>query len=275
VRNIGLHLRVDTTFTQMIEKAVRLEMPIFQCFLLSQTTGRLLPLTDEDVNAYLAIRRTHFKDLYVHGSYRINLAGVNDANHFALRRELEMAKRLEFTHMILHPGSAVGVAGKQEGIRIMAKLLNTLTRYEHDVQIVLENGAHGNKVVGSDLQDFVLLRSMLEQPDKITYCIDTAHAHSYGYRLDDELARNVFIDTIDQTIGLKNVVLLHVNDTNELLGSKMDKHAVVGKGVIGDETLKAWMLNERLAHIPAIMELPELSENDEIALLTKVRAWHI
>ena len=270
-----MHLRVDSTFTQMIEKAVRLEMPLFQCFLLSQATSRLLPLTDEDVKAYLAIRRMHFKDLFVHGSYRINLAGVNDANHFSLRRELDMAKRLEFTHMVVHPGAAIGVQNKQEGIRVMAELLNTLTRYEHDIKIVLENGAHGNKVVGSDLQDFALLRSLLEQPDKILYCIDTAHAHSYGYQLSDEHCRNAFIDIIDQAVGLENVVLLHVNDTNELLGSKIDRHEAVGKGAIGDEALKAWMLNGRLAHIPAIMELPELSEEEEKNILAKVRGWHI
>lgn len=275
MRSIGLHVRIDSTFTRMIEKAVRLEMPLFQCFLLSQATSRLLPLTDEDVNAYLAIRRAHFNDLYVHGSYRINLAGINDANHFSLRRELEMAKRLEFTHMVLHPGSAVGVSDKQEGIVVMAKLLNKLMRYEHDIKIVLENGAHGNKVVGSDLHDFALLRTLLEYPDKIAYCIDTAHAHSYGYQLDNEFHRNAFIDIIDQTIGLENVVLLHVNDTHELLGSKKDKHEVVGKGIIGTENLKAWMLNERLAHIPAIMELPELSERDEVAILAEVRKWHM
>src|SRR5476649_340324 len=102
MRNRGLHLRVATTFTQMIEKAVRLEMPLFQCFLLLQDTAKLLPLSDEDVHAYLAIRRAHFKDLYVHVSYRINLAGVNDANHFSLVREIAMAKRLEFTHIVLH-----------------------------------------------------------------------------------------------------------------------------------------------------------------------------
>lgn len=259
----------------MIEKAVLLELTIFQCFLLSQITGRLLPLADEDVNRYLAIRRTHFKDLFVHGSYRINLAGVNDANHFSLRRELEMAKRLEFTHMVVHPGAAIGVHDKQEGIRVMAQLLNKLVRYEHDIKIVLENGAHGNKVVGSDLQDFAFLRTLLEYPEKILYCIDTAHAHSYGYRLDDELSRNAFIDIIDQAVGLENVVLLHVNDTQEPLGSQRDKHEVVGKGVIGDETLKSWMLNPRLAHIPSILELPEISQEEEKNILAKIRSWHV
>jgi deoxyribonuclease-4 len=275
VRNIGLHLRVTSTFTQMIEKAVRLEMPLFQCFLILQDTAKLLPLTDEDVDAYLAIRRTHFKDLYVHGSYRINLAGINDADHFALRRELAMAKRLEFTHMVMHPGAATGVKDKREGIHVMAHLLNRLVRYEHDIKFVLENAAHGNMVVGADLEDFKLLRSLLDHPEKVVYCIDTAHAHSYGYSLQDSIARDAFIQIVDDTVGIENVVLLHVNDTNELLGSKKDRHEIVGKGVIGDEVLKAWALHPRLQHIPMIMELPELGEEEEKMILTKVRNWHV
>lgn len=265
---------MNSTFTQMIENAVRLELPIFQCFLLLQSTGKLLPLTDEEVNAYLAIRRERFKDLYVHGSYRINLSGVNDANHFSLRRELDMAKRLEFTHMVMHPGSATGVKNRRQGIEVMAQLLNKLVRYEQGIKIVLENAAHGNMVVGSDLEDFVVLRSLLDQPEKILYCIDTAHAHSYGYPIHDEQSRNALIDSVDQAMGLENVVLLHVNDTHEMLGSKKDRHEVVGKGVIGDEALKAWMLNPRLAHIPAILELPEVDKEEEIKILSKVRSWY-
>lgn len=267
-------MRVHSTFTQMIEHAVRLELPLFQCFLLLQSTGKLLPLADDDVNAYLAIRREYFKDLYVHGSYRINLAGVNEANHFSLRRELDMAKRLEFTHMVIHPGSATGVKDKRQGIEVMAQLLNKLVRYEQGINIVLENAAHGNMVVGSDLDDFVVLRSLLDQPEKIFYCIDTAHAHSYGYPIGDEQSRNILIDKIDRTVGLENVVLLHVNDTHEKMGSKKDRHEVVGKGVIGDEALKAWMLNPRLVHIPAILELPEIDKEEEKNILAKVRFWH-
>lgn len=274
-RNIGLHLRLETTFTQLIEKAVRLELPLFQCFLLLQETGKLLPLSDEDVNSYLAIRRQHFKDLYVHGSFRINLAGINDADHFALRRELAMAQRLEFTHMVLHAGSATGLPSKQEGVHVMAKLLNSLVRYESGIKIVLENAAHGNMVVGSDLQDFKLLRSLLDQPEKILFCIDTAHAHSYGYPLHDAASRDAFIEIVDQTVGIATVVLLHVNDTHEAMGSKKDRHAIVGQGTIGDEALKAWMLSPRLAHIPVIMEMPELSEEEEKMILARVRSWNL
>lgn len=258
----------------MIEKAVRLEIPIFQSFLLLQETGKLLPLHDDDVASYLAIRRAHFKDTYVHGSYRINLAGSNDADHFALRREIAMAKKLEFTHMVLHSGAATGVKDKREGIELMARLLNALVRYEHDIKIVLENAAHGNTVVGSDLDDFKLVRSLLDQPEKIFYCIDTAHAHSYGYPLHDAASRNAFIQAVDENVGIENVVLLHLNDTHEKIGSKKDRHAIVGEGVIGNDALKEWVVHPRLSRIPLIMELPEMDEEKEKNMLAKIRSWH-
>jgi len=259
----------------VIEKAIRLELPLFQCFLILQETGKLLPLADDDVASFLALRRTHFKHLYVHGSYRINISGVHYYDHFALSREIAMARRLEFTHMVLHAGSSSNKEDKLAGIEAMARVLNKLVKYEHDMQIVLENAAHGNNVVGGDLEEFRLLRLLLDQPDKILFCIDTAHAYSYGYNIADATGRDAFIKEIDHTVGIENVVLLHLNDTNEALGSKRDKHAVVGQGAIGNEVLKAWALHPRLKDIPMIMELPELDEREEMTILEKARGWHI
>lgn len=274
MRAIGLHLRLLGSYTDMIEKAVRLEIPIFQCFLLSQQTGSLLPLSDQDVASFLKIRRTHCKETYVHGSYRINLAGANDAHHFSLFRELTMAKRLEFTYMILHPGSFVGFSHKQEGIQAMARTLNKLMRYEHDITIVLENAAHGTTTVGNDIDDFSMLRLLLDQPEKVRYCIDTAHAYAYGYALNDSQARTEFIDIVHKAIGLENIVLLHLNDTYETLGSKKDRHAPLGDGTLGIDALKAWALDNRLRHIPIMLEMPEMDEHKEKEIVATVKTWH-
>jgi deoxyribonuclease-4 len=257
----------------MIEKAVRLEVPIFQAFLLSQDTGKLLLLKDHDLRAYLTIRRDYFKHTYVHGSYRINLAGNHDGNHFAFRKEIEMAKKLEFTHMVVHPGSAAGFANKNDGIYMMARSLNQLLAHEHDITIVLENAAHGNAVVGGDLQDFVLLRTLLDHPDKVQYCIDTAHAYAYGYTIESSAACESLIDVIHNTIGLESIALLHVNDTAEDAGSKRDRHAIIGDGKIGQESLKQLVQDSRLAHIPIIMEMPEMQEQQEKNILALVRSW--
>ena len=137
----------------------------------------------------------------------------------------------------------------------------------------MENTAHGNMSVGSDLQDFHQLLQKLDHPEKISFCIDTSHAHAFGYDIADITKHGEFIDLLDELIGLERIVLIHLNDTKEKCGSLIDRHDIVGQGKLGDSVLKHFIAQPRLAHIPVLMELPVLPEQEEIALLRKVISW--
>ncbi|HML19249.1 MAG TPA: TIM barrel protein, partial [Candidatus Dependentiae bacterium] len=76
-----------------------------------------------------------------------------------------------------------------EGIDELARSLNYVMKYEREITIVLENTTHGNLSVGSDITDFKLLRAKLDYPERISFCIDTAHAYSYGYDLKEKTNR--------------------------------------------------------------------------------------
>jgi deoxyribonuclease-4 len=258
----------------VIDKALALEVSFFQCFFVLKSTGRLLTITEAERQAFLTLRRTYFNHLYVHGSYWINLSGLVKISHRALFRELELAKSLEFTHLVLHAGSAKGGKSKSDGIAALAHALNTLLKHEHTIKIMLENTAHGGLSVGGDLYDFVDLLHKLEHPEKITFCIDTAHAYSYGYNLVDDEQRESFVQLLDDTIGIDRISLIHLNDTNEKLGSKVDRHQAIGAGRIGEQALKAFCVHPKLVTIPVLLELPVLVEAQERQQLALVRGWH-
>lgn len=273
MREIGLHLRYNGSFAQIARKALELELPLFQCFLVAKMVGALVEPDAADIAEFVRLRREHFGNLFVHGSYWINLAGLGRGGKQALASELALAKRLEFTHMILHPGAHNGDT-KEEGIASLAKSLNALLARERDITIVLENTAHGASTVGGDFNDFVLLRSYLNHPEKIAYCIDTAHAYAYGYNLVDATEREACIALLDTTLGIENIVLIHLNDTYEKLGSKLDKHQTLGQGSLGETALRAFSFHERLRAIPLLMELPVVSQEEEERNLALVRGWH-
>jgi len=147
-----------------------------------------------------------------------------------LRRELTLAKSLEFTHLVLHPGSAKGAREKSEGIDALARMLNRLLFYERDIKVILENTAHGNMSVGSDLQDFQQLLQKLDQPERISFCIDTSHAHAFGYDIMDKSAQASFVDLLDELVGLERIVLIHLNDTKEKRGLVLIVMISLGRG---------------------------------------------
>jgi len=271
--NVGLHFRLTTTLIDLAHKACRLDMPFFQCFFISQEKGRLVQPKDAEVKLFVALRRQYFNQLYLHGSYWINLSSTEYNGYRTLKRELNIAKKLEFTHMILHPGFAKGAREKSEGIRALVGSLNKLLKSEQDITIVLENTTHGNLSVGSDILDFKQVLFYLDQPEKIAFCIDTSHAYSFGYDLVSDREQDSFINFLENTIGIDRIILIHLNDSKKKLGSHVDQHAVIGEGYIGKKSLKRFILHPKLRHIPVLLELPLLSESREHALLKEVRLW--
>jgi len=271
---VGLHIRLTHTLTDLAQKAARLGISHFQSFFVFQSTGSMIEPTHDDMHSFLTLRRKYFDNVYLHGSYWINLAGIKNQGLRAFQQELALAKKLEFTHIILHPGSAKGVKTREEGIDNLARSLNHVLKNERDIMIVLENTAHGKKSVGGDLQEFKLLLEKLDQPDKLQFCIDTAHAHAFGYDLSTVDTQEDFIKEIETTIGLEKVALIHLNDTQEKCGSKIDRHAIVGQGALGLQALQQFMNNYKVKTIPVIMELPAIEERIEKETLAIVDAWY-
>ncbi len=273
MRDIGIHIRLEQSINEAMEYAIKLQTPILQCFLIDQARKRPIKLDDEMMRLFKQ-HQNEITTLFVHGSYFINLANLQQSGHKSLRREVRLAKQLGAPYFILHPGSAPAALSQEQRIAQLARILNTLVKEEPDITFVLENTAHGGSSVGSDFRDFKLLKQLLDQPDQIGFCIDTAHAHSYGYDLSHEESRNNLIDLIDETMGLNQVLLMHLNDAWHDRGSRIDKHASIGAGTIGQENLQSFILNPRLSSIPVILELPVLPYEQEVAMLQQVRDWH-
>jgi deoxyribonuclease-4 len=221
----------------------------------------------------LAARRSRFNELFCHISYWVNLASLSSNGHLQLRREIALAKRLEFTHCVVHAGTAKGAIDKNEGIDALAKALNDLFRRERDISVLLENTCHANLAIGSDIRDFNMLLQKIDKPERISFCIDTAHAYSYGYNIADIGEHDAFIAFLDATIGIERIKLIHLNDTSEKLGSYIDRHGIVGQGRIGKQALKAFIMHPQLEHIPLIMELPDFPVDEELAILNNIRGW--
>jgi deoxyribonuclease-4 len=274
MRKVGLHIHQNDTIFEVVERAAELKMPIFQCFFI-RGDNRFLDVSDEDIAFFRKHWRPKFKQLYVHATYWINLASLN-RNHSLplLKHQLHLARKLEFTHLVLHPGSATGAKTKAAGINHLAKSLNKMFVEADDVIITLENSAHAALSVGGDPEDFTTLMEKIDQPEKIAFCVDTAHSFSFGYDIRVPTLQQEYIALLDKTIGIENIAVLHVNDINRGPGSHTDRHVPLGEGVIGATALKQFVSHRQLKNIPIILEFPPgVSEGEEKAALLEVKKW--
>lgn len=270
-KRVGIHMRVYKKLEDLIARAAQLELPIVQCFLLDQNDRTPLKLNTHQI---VELKKTFSRHkLFVHGSYFINPAHLREKGKKTLFRELELAEKLGASGFILHAGSATGERTHDEGMQAVADILNEIDSRNFHIPILLENTAHGGKSVGSNFEDFKKIKSLIKHPEKVRFCIDTAHAHAFGYDLTTKEKQAEFLQMVDAMIGLENIALIHLNEPSHPLGSYLDKHAKIGEGKLGTAALRSFALQPQIASLPIILELPVLPEQEEAAMLNAVRSW--
>ena len=274
MRNIGLHLRLDSTILAILEKAQRISLSCFQCFFIDQKTGRPTKIIQKLINTFAQHRKLYTGIPFVHASYSINIADPERLRHPILEREIKMANTLGFSHMVLHSGSTRKAGSKEKGIDAVARFFNSLFKKERHMKFILENSAHTAMSIGGDLHDFRLLLEKINQPERLLFCIDTAHLYSFGYDIATQKEQKKIISLLQSTIGFERIAVIHLNDTEEQCGSNHDKHAIFGEGQIGITALRSFAMDQRIAHIPLVIELPVLPESKEIAIINIIRSWH-
>jgi deoxyribonuclease-4 len=74
----------------------------------------------------------------------------------------------------------------------------------------------------------------------------------------------------DATVGLKQLRLLHLNDSKGDLNSKIDRHEHIGLGKIGKTGFAALLHHESLRDLPMIMETPVDKQRSDVDNLKTV-----
>lgn len=273
-RLIGTHIRVEKNYSTTLEKALSTGSNCCQFFLFSQESDKYLRLSKKEVSSFLTLRE-NIKEVYGHCSYWINPSSGNPVSSKVsknlLRKEIKISNKLNIKYLVTHAGNAKGFEAKADGIKAMAKIINKVLKKEDNVTLLVENTAHANKTVCSDLEDFKLLRSLIDPSIKnIGFCFDTSHAFSYGYDFENT---EELVKIIDETMGIENIKLIHLNDSKRKCGSKLDEHELPGKGLIGKKNLQKFINHKKIAHIPLIIEPPLVKMDEMSEVIEEIKSW--
>lgn len=273
MRSIGMHLRIEKSLPSVLDRAIKNTIPAIQFFVRLPKSPELI-VTLTDAKKLSVHYRDAFNHLFVHASYWINLARERNNGYCFFEQEMMLADALGADGLILHPGSAKGALSKIVGIDNLARSLNRGMKRVPNGMVILENTAHGNFSIGSDIVDFGILFEKLAYPERVRVAIDTAHAFVYGYNIVNPDVREQLIQLIIDTVGVERLSVIHLNDASKICGSQDDVHALIGAGTIGIDPLKSFVLDSRLRHIPIILEPPLINEQEEMMVLTMINNWH-
>lgn len=206
------------------------------------------------------------RKIVIHAPYIINLGNTEKPEMFDfgvdfLAKELTRTAAFHSKVLVLHPGSALS-AGAEAGIEQIAKGLNrVLDADDSEVNIALETMAGKGSEVGRTFEELRMIYDRVEKKDRLRVCFDTCHVNDAGYDLVNDYEG--VLAQFDKILGLDRIAVIHVNDSLNPLGAHKDRHANIGKGTIGFETLQRIVHDERFAAVPKILETPWLCAEGE------------
>jgi len=260
---LGGHISIAGGVSLAPARAKALTCDCMQIFSKNQMQWKAKPVDLDETERFREnMRENEIVEAVIHDSYLINLGSPEKAllrqSREAFLDEMARAKHLGVRNLIFHPGAHMG-SGEQAGLKRIAESMNWARREfgSGDVTLVLEITAGQGSVLGHSFEQLARIIDLVEDHKSVGVCFDTAHAYAAGYDVKTKAGFDKTFDQFDDVIGLEFLRAMHLNDSKAKLGSRIDRHEQIGKGLIGLEGFRHFVNDERFERIPMILETPE------------------
>ena len=272
---IGSHLSFVKGYHGLGKDALSIGANTLQFFTRSPRGGQARELDLNDVERLNEIINKHqFDHILAHAPYTLNAASDKDyVREFAemvMRDDLYRMSFFKNSLYNFHPGSHVG-QGVEKGIDLIIGMLNKILDPTQETIVLLETMAGKGTEIGRSFEELAQIIDGVRIKNKIGVCLDTCHIFDAGYDIVNDL--DGVLDEFDRIIGLDKLKAIHINDSKNKLGSRKDRHEMIGEGHIGLDTFVKIINHPKLKHLPFYLETPtDLSGyKKEIELLRSSR----
>lgn len=261
---IGAHTVDNGGLDMAVRRAANAGMNAMQLFTaIPKFYGDKTSIRPERVERFrTAVKTTGMdpKRMIAHGAYVLNV-GTPDADKWTrardgLVKELERSTELGLGAVCFHPGAATDGNRIAAAERIAGAIVHALDTVKTSTRLLIENTAGAGSTMARTSQEVGAI--LADVPKRLRsrtgYGLDTCHLFASGYDISksrDELTRT--LDAFESEAG-EPPGFFHLNDSEGALGSNRDRHALLGKGLIGAEPFR-WLLEDRRSRgVPLILE---------------------
>ncbi|KPK80525.1 MAG: endonuclease IV [Bacteroides sp. SM23_62_1] len=264
MKYIGAHVSASGGVENAPANAVKIGAKAFGLFTRNQRQWVSKPLTKESI--------TSFRDncekygyapwqILPHDSYLINLghpepAGLKKSRE-AFLDEMKRCEQLGLDRLNFHPGSHLNQISEEKCMKIIAESINISLDKTTGVTAVIENTAGQGSNIGYSFEQIRFIIDHVEDQSRVGVCFDTCHGYTSGYNIKDPGGYNQTFQEFDEVIGFNYLKGFHLNDSKKELGSRVDRHDQIGKGLLGEEVFRRIVNDSRFDEIPMILETPD------------------
>ena len=269
---LGAHQSIAGGVEKSLARGLEVGCDTIQIFVKTPNRWVSKPLAEENIIAFReAVAETGIWPVFAHSLYLINMATPDDVlwrkSLDALVDDLERCEQLDLPGLVIHPGSHMG-SGEEAGVaRVAAALDEVHARLPgYQVQVWLEVTAGQGAHLGYTFAQLWGMIDAVKESERLGVCFDTAHAFAAGYELRTREGYEATWQEFDETLGLDRLKAIHLNDSKKELGSRVDRHEHIGKGLLGLEPFRYLLNDPRFRGIPMTLETEkskDLAEDKE------------
>jgi deoxyribonuclease IV len=258
---LGAHMSIAGGLDRAFDRGEEVGCTAMQIFTANASRWHGKPVSPEAAEKFSSRwKSSTIGPVFAHDSYLINLASQDpkllEKSKRAFLEELRRCASLGLAGVVMHPGAHLG-AGENIGLdRVRSAFEEILAVSPREVMILIENTAGQGTYLGGPFNHIAALLEGFPR-ERFGVCFDTCHACAAGYDLSSASGYRATMDDFDRLIGFDRLQLFHVNDSLKECGSRVDRHAHIGEGAIGLAGFRNLMRDDRLAHIPKILETPK------------------
>jgi deoxyribonuclease-4 len=264
MKRIGAHVSAAGGVQNTPVNANKIGAKAFGLFTKNQRQWNAKPLSGENIGEFIEnCQKLHYSADYIlpHASYLINLGNPGpdklNKSREALLDEAQRCEQLGINLLNVHPGAHLNKISPSDCLSLIADSINWVLERTNNVSIIIENTAGQGSSMGFKFDQLASIIDGVMDKKRVGVCIDTCHAFAVGYDLSSDKGYQDTFEEFEQTVGYKYLKGFHINDSKKPLGSRVDRHDNIGKGLMGLSAFENIMNDLRLDEIPMILETPD------------------
>jgi deoxyribonuclease-4 len=276
---LGAHVSIAGGTSKAPPRAKAIGATAMQIFTKMANRWAERVCEDEECTAFITgLGETGVREACAHDSYLINLASpdsvLREKSIASFMKELDRCSALRLHYLVSHPGNFID--DRASGLdRNADAIAFALEKTPGRVTLLLEMTAGAGTVLGSTFEEMAQLIDKIPAPhrDRVGVCVDTAHIFAAGYDIVNDYD-GVWAH-FDDVLGRHRLRMMHLNDSKVPLGSRRDRHELIGEGAIGEATFRRIMKDQRLARVGKVIETPKLddAETTDRRMLERLRSY--
>lgn len=276
---LGAHVSTAGGIVTALPRARAIAATAMQIFTKPANRWAERVCDEQEIHAFrAALADTDVRVTVSHDSYLINLASpdptLRQRSMQSFIAELHRCQALDLDFLVSHPGNYMD--DRSSGIARNADAITAcLEQVPGRTVLCMETTAGAGTALGATFEELaaILARVPAALQHRLGVCLDTCHVFAAGYDLVNDYA-GVWSRFAD-TVGVDRVRVMHLNDSRAPLGSRRDRHELIGEGALGEEPFRRLMNDERLEGVAMVIETPKGDDHTatDTRMLDRLRGY--